>query len=256
MSFSKHPILFEDADLVLVDKPAGVLSHPNPGAKAAPGSCAFEGKYDFNAKTFATPSGTLWLLHRLDQDTSGVLLAARTEKAARALREAFDAGRVAKHYLALVRGIADEKGVWRDHLESSREGRGGRDGSRVRTRVVRGRAANAELKFVRREVFAAQRVSLLEIELVTGRTHQIRVQAASRQHPIAGDDLYGDFAWNKRLRKEWGLKRLFLHAASLEFVHPGTRRRVCIESALPGELERVKGDTSPLVKSVNTSTPC
>jgi RluA family pseudouridine synthase len=233
VSWTEHPLLFEDEWLVVIDKPSGVLSHPNPGALSAKNRGAFEGRYDFNQKSFSTPSGKLWLLHRLDQDTSGLLLAAKNEKMARALREAFDAGKIQKNYLALVRGLAEPKGQWRDHLSLSR------DGGKVRTRVVRGAEINAELRFKLCGASASHRVSLLEIELLTGRTHQIRVQAASRQHVLAGDDLYGDFSWNRKLRSELGLKRLFLHAALLAFVHPQTRKKLLIQAPLSKELEPV-----------------
>ncbi len=233
MSFTSCAVLFEDEDIILVDKPAGVLSHPNPpnpGQRGAAPGAAFLGKYDFGAKTYSTPAGKLWLLHRLDQDTSGVLLAAKSAEHAAVLREQFESGRIAKVYLALVRGLVEPRGAWKDHLVSSR------DGGKVRVRSLRGRPENAELRFGTLEQFPEHRMSLLEIELLTGKTHQIRVQAASRQHPLAHDDLYGDFGWNRRLKKELGLKRLFLHAASLELVHPRTRRRLKVRCPLPKDL--------------------
>ncbi len=233
MSFTSHAVLFEDEDLILVDKPAGVLSHPNPGQSGAPALAAFLGKYDFNAKTFSSPAGKLWLLHRLDQDTSGVLLAAKHADCAGMLREQFESGRISKHYLALVRGMIESRGAWKDHLVSAR------DGGKVRVRTVRGRPENAELRFKAVDAFPEHKMTLLEIELLTGKTHQIRVQSASRQHPLAHDDLYGDFGWNRRLKKELGLKRLFLHAARLELVHPRTRRRLRVNCPLPIDLSEV-----------------
>jgi RluA family pseudouridine synthase len=227
------PILFEDEHLVLVNKPAGVLSHPNPGQLTAKNRGAFQGEYDFNEKTFETGSGKVWLLHRLDQDTSGVLLGTRDARSAERLREDFDSGRVRKEYLCLVRGDPGPKGVWKDHLTLKR------DGSKVRSFVLRGHAPNAELRFERVAHSASQKVSLLRIELVTGRTHQIRVQANSRQHPLCGDDVYGDFAWNKKLEHQFRSTRLFLHASRLEFRHPVTGRKLMIEAPLPSELKDV-----------------
>ena len=231
MSWTEHPLLFEDDWLVVLDKPSGVLSHPNPGALSTKNRGAFLGSYDFAEKTFQTPAGKLWLLHRLDQDTSGVLLGAKDAKTASALREAFDSDQITKRYLALVRGLTEEKGIWKDHLSLSRE-RG-----KVRSRVVRGGAMNAELRFKTRSSSVEHRVSLLEIELITGKTHQIRVQAASRQHVLAGDDLYGDFSWNKKLKSTWGLKRIFLHAHELGLVHPRGHKKFLIRSRLPADLE-------------------
>lgn len=231
--FSEWPVLFEDQWLVVIDKPSGVLSHPNPGALTAKNRGAFLGPYDFGEKAFDTPAGKLWLLHRLDQDTSGALLGAKDTQTAEALRDAFESDQISKRYLALARGLTEAKGIWRDHLSLMRE-RG-----KVRSRVVRGGAINAELKFQREAVSEEHRVSLIQLGLITGKTHQIRVQAASRQHVLAGDDLYGDFSWNKKIRGAWGLKRLFLHAYELGLVHPRTRKRLLVRAPLPVELEAV-----------------
>jgi RluA family pseudouridine synthase len=226
------PILLEDAQLVLVNKPAGVLSHPNPGQITARNRGAFLGPYDFDEKTFETESGKVWLLHRLDQDTSGVLLAAKDSATGERLREDFDSGRIRKEYLCLVRGDPGPKGVWKDHLTLKR------DGSKVRSFVLRGHAPNAELRFTRVGHSASRKVSLLRVELITGRTHQIRVQANSRQHPLCGDDIYGDFAWNKKMARELGVDRLFLHAWRLELRHPKSGKTLRIDAPLPDELSR------------------
>lgn len=221
------PILYEDDQLLLVAKPSGALSHPNP--KGASAAVAFEGQYDFDQKTFVHAGRTIWLLHRLDQDTSGVLLAAKDEKSARILRHAFEHQGVKKTYLAVVRGNpgSSQWQKWEDHLEMSRQG------DRIRVRALRGKPANAELKFRNQGFSASDRVSLLEIELITGRTHQIRVQAASRQHPLAGDDIYGDFAWNKKLAREKQAGRLQLHAWKIAFRHPHGRHDLVIEARPP-----------------------
>lgn len=222
------PILYEDDQLLLVAKPSGALSHPNPSGTGQ-GAVAFEGRYDFEEKTFSYEGRKLWLLHRLDQDTSGVLLAAKDEKSARILRHSFEHNGVKKTYLAVVRGNPGGNSwqKWQDHLETSRQG------DRVRVRAVRGKPVNAELKFKNLGFNEIQRVSLLEIELITGRTHQIRVQAASRQYPLAGDDIYGDFAWNKKLAREKQAERLQLHAWKLVFRHPNGRKDLTIEAKPP-----------------------
>jgi RluA family pseudouridine synthase len=226
------PILFEDAQLVLINKPAGVLSHPNPGQITARNRGAFLGPYDFDEKTFETESGKVWLLHRLDQDTSGALLAAKDSGSAERLRDDFDSGKVRKEYLCLVRGDPGPKGVWKDHLTLKR------DGTKVRSFVLRGHAPNAELRFERVGFSTAHRVSLLRVELITGRTHQIRVQANSRQHPLYGDDIYGDFSWNKKMARALGMDRLFLHAWRMELRHPKTSKRVVVTAPLPEELKQ------------------
>jgi RluA family pseudouridine synthase len=226
------PILYEDAQLILINKPAGTLSHPNPGALSSRNRGAFQGEYDFNHKTFATESGPIWLLHRLDQDTSGVLLAAKDSRSAELCREAFDSGEVRKDYLCLLRGDPGVRGIWKDHLSLKR------DGSKARSVVLRGHAPNAELHFRRLGYSTSHRMSLVQVELMTGKTHQIRVQAKSRQHPLCGDDIYGDFSWNKKMQRELGLGRLFLHAWRLQLQHPSTKRLLRIEAPLPEELEQ------------------
>lgn len=231
------PILHRDRFLVIVNKPAGVLSHPNSARINAGERAAFEGRYHLDDRRFDTSAGSIWLIHRLDQDTSGVLLAALDEKNAAKCRAAFEQEAVQKTYLALVRGNPGPAGTWLDHLTMTR-GRG-----KVRTAVLKGRPPNAELRFRNLGYSAAHRLSLLEVTLITGKTHQIRVQCASRQHPVLGDDVYGDFDLNRRLRKDLHLRRLFLHAQRLEFKHPASGQQLTVSAPLPedltGVLERI-----------------
>ncbi len=226
---TRCPILFQDDHLIAVDKPEGVLSHPNASGRAR---CAFEGRYDFTARRFATPDRPVWLIHRLDQDTSGVLLAAWDEATAERCRTLFEEGRIRKIYLALVLGRPKTpSGLWRDHVATVR----GTD--RVRSEVRRGPPPNAELRYEMKQNAPADRCALLQLLLMTGRTHQVRVQAAARGLPLAGDPIYGDFVCNREWRKRFGLRRLFLHARRLEFPHPQRGRAISIESPLPPELE-------------------
>ena len=226
-------ILLEDQHLIVVNKPHGVLSHPNPKDVVST-RCAFEGRYDFDAKCFHTPVGVVWLIHRLDQDTSGVLLAAKDAKSATACRRAFEEDQVRKTYRALTKGGGFKpEGVWLDHLATLRQK------NKVRTTVDKTRRPNAEARFKLLDYSPLHRLSYLEVSLVTGKTHQIRVQAASRQHPIIGDDVYGDFDLNRRLRKELGLKRLFLHAAQLQILHPGAGKVITVDAPLPEALGEV-----------------
>ncbi len=224
-------ILHEDRFIIMVNKPHGVLSHPNPKA-AKPQIAAFEGGYDHDRRCFKTSAGNVWLIHRLDQDTSGVLLGAKDEKTAAACREAFEAETVRKTYLALCSGGGGLKpqGVWLDHLVTAHSGH------QVRTTVHHGSRPNAEAKYRVIEHSAANRVTLIEIELITGKTHQIRVQAASRHLPLVGDDVYGSFDLNRKLRKSIHAKRLFLHAHELRLKHPASGQMLSVKAPLPPDL--------------------
>ncbi|MBL9116396.1 MAG: RluA family pseudouridine synthase [Verrucomicrobiaceae bacterium] len=225
------PVLFEDRGILVVNKPAGVLSHPNePLGEGA----AFVGRYDATQRRFDGPSGKLWLIHRLDEDTSGVLLAAKTEQAAERCRVAFEQDRVRKRYLAALLGSGlGAGGAWLDHIATEPKH------GRVRSVVKPGARPNAELHFKRLAVNHDYKLTLVEIDLFTGRTHQIRVQAARRRNPVAGDDVYGDFSVNKSLKKELGLERLFLHAHQLEILHPITQKHLKFTAPLADELSAV-----------------
>lgn len=227
--YTSCPVLLEDQWLIVINKTHGVLSHPNRGDTNP--TCSFDGAWDDEEKTFATPAGRVWLIHRLDQDTSGVLLGAKDARTAEALREAFERDEVTKRYLALgVGGGLKTSGQWLDHLRVNHQ-RG-----KVRTEVVRGARPNAESHFRLLRYDPALRLSLIEIELITGKTHQIRVQAAARHVPVAGDDVYGHFARNRELRKVPGIKRLCLHARELHFRHPQTKEPVIVQAPVPDEL--------------------
>lgn len=230
-AITQCPILHRDRFIVIVNKPAGVLSHPNTARGTE--QAAFEGRYDLEKKCFDGPGGKVWLIHRLDQDTSGVLLGALDEKTAEKCRTLFDEDAVQKQYLALVRGNPGKEGSWLDHLVTSREK------GRVRTGVLKGRPPNAELNFRLMAHHAGERVSLIEIDLITGKTHQIRVQASSRQHHLLGDDVYGHFELNRKLKKDLGLKRLFLHARRLTLKHPASGQKVSVEAPLSEDLASV-----------------
>lgn len=231
---TRCPILYDAGGLLIVNKPDGVLSHPNRDGKfSLPDfKCAFEGPYDFENRLFSTPEGPVWLIHRLDQDTSGVLVAARNERAAKICRENFEKDRVRKYYLTLVSGgVKPGQGEWQDFISTEK------NSERVRSRVVRGRAPNAKLRYKVQNYYANRGFSFLRIELLTGKTHQIRVQTASRKFPIAGDGVYGNFTLNRELRKTIGLKRLFLHARELEIENPETHEPLRIKAYLPETLE-------------------
>jgi len=232
-AITRCEVLHEDRFILAVNKPHGVLSHPNPRA-ARPQAAAFEGRYDADSRCFTNTAGKVWLIHRLDQDTSGVLLAAKDEKTAAACREAFEAEAVRKTYLALcVGGGLKPEDVWLDHLVTAHEKH------QVRTSVRHGLRPNAEAKYRLIGYSTAHRLSLVEIALITGRTHQIRVQAASRRLPLVGDDVYGSFDLNRKLRQSLGARRLFLHAHELRLKHPASGQMLTIQAPLPQDLSAV-----------------
>jgi 23S rRNA pseudouridine1911/1915/1917 synthase len=222
-------VVYEDDDMLIVDKPAGLVTHPSPGHAggtlvnallARGGAAAFGG-----IAGVARPG----IVHRLDRDTSGLLMVARNDRAQASLMAQLKARRVKKTYLALVTG---EPPAAMGRIEAPI----GRD-PRHRTRmgvVPDGRPAVSAYRV--RERFGAW--TLLEVDLITGRTHQIRVHLASIGHAVAGDPVY---ATGDARRGPDGLDRLFLHAWRLELEAPAGGRVIHAVADLPGELEDVLG---------------
>lgn len=215
-------ILFENPRLLVIDKPAGIAVHGGSGIS--------QGLIEaLRALRPAAPY--LELVHRLDRETSGCLIIAKRRSALRALHEQLRAGRMHKHYLALVRGR------WMDgsrSIKAALKKNRLQGGERVVKVAAEGRAA--ETRF--RPVAVYDLASLLEIELKTGRTHQIRVHASHIDYPLAGDSKYGDPAFN-RIMKANGLRRLFLHAHMIEFTDPGDGEPVTVSAPLGDELKQV-----------------
>lgn len=231
-------ILYDAHDILVVDKPEGVLSHPNQQGSGPRSSskdrCSFEGRYDFEERAFETSEGKIWLIHRLDQDTSGALLAARTSVMAQKCRLLFEEEKIQKQYIALTAGrVTPPRGRWYDTINVQKQK------NKVRSRVTQSGNPNAKLRYEVERFYGKFALSLMKIELLTGKTHQIRVQSAFRHHPIAGDEIYGNFQLNRMLRRELGLRRLFLHAARLEMKHPATQEILSIEAPLPLKLRSV-----------------
>ena len=219
----KPTILYEDEALLAVDKPAGLAVHGGSGVSLGL----------IEQLRAARPDASfLELAHRLDRETSGVLLVAKKRSSLTSLHGQLRAGDIDKRYLVLVRG------PWRGavrtvdvplHKFSTREGE-----RRVRVEA----SGRASVTIFRREKTWPAHVpplALLEAELKTGRTHQIRVHLAHIGHALAGDDKYGDFAWNRELARE-GLKRMFLHARQLSFRHPASGEVMRVTSPVPEEL--------------------
>jgi 23S rRNA pseudouridine955/2504/2580 synthase len=227
------PVLFEDDHVLAIDKPSGVAVHGGSGVSFGV----------IEQLRQARPTAKLLeLVHRLDRETSGILLIAKKRSALTKLQDQFRERETGKTYLALVNGAwpANKKVIdlpLHKYLQA--------DGER-RVKVVAkddadGMRAITLVKVARK----LHDFTLLEVTIKTGRTHQIRVHLAASGHPIAGDDKYGDFELNKRLAKE-GLKRMFLHAWRLQFNHPASDERVALEAPLPGELQDFAEHAAPL----------
>jgi tRNA pseudouridine65 synthase len=245
--------LWRDDLLWVLDKPAGTLSHPNPPATSA-ANALIHADYDFERELYRIRDGhktmRIWLAHRLDRETSGIILCAFTEEAAAALKAALQQREVKKEYRALVLGIPREpSGDWRDHLERNR-----RDG-RVEVEVVRRSPANATTHFEVATPWPKPGVALISLTPREGRTHQLRVQCARHGHPIAGDDRYGDFGANRHLAKHAGLKRMFLVAHRLRLTHPGTGKQMSFAAELRPELAKVLDAVAAATVSVPRTAP-
>ena len=223
----EFPIIYEDDALVAVNKPAGVAVHGGSGVSFGV----------IEQMRRARPQAKfLELVHRLDRETSGVLLLAKKRSALTAMHEIMREGNSDKRYFALVLG--EWKNV-RQHVKLPLHKYDTPQGEKRVTVREDGQASHT--------VFALQKnwppqknlpaFSLLEAQLKTGRTHQIRVHLAHLGFPIAGDDKYGDFASNKALAKQ-GLKRMFLHAYSIAFAHPLTGEPMRLVAPLAQDLER------------------
>jgi 23S rRNA pseudouridine1911/1915/1917 synthase len=217
------PVLHDDASLVVVDKPPGLVVEPSPSEPSVVSLLAAR-LPPFDVEGLAQPG----VVHRLDRETSGCLALARTDAAVAALNLAFNEKRVDKRYLVLVLGEALERGRL--------EGPYGRDPENPRKYTTRVRSARrAALSYEVRERFPG--ATLLEVKLETGRTHQIRVQLSEAGHPVLGDALYGP----REAREHPAAKaigRQALHARSLSLPGPATGEVLRVEAPLPEDFQR------------------
>lgn len=228
------PILFEDDHLLAIDKPAGVAVHGGSGVSFGV----------IEQLRMARPQAKfLELVHRLDRDTSGILLIAKKRSALTNLQDQFRERETGKTYLALVAGRwpANKKVLDKPLHKYLLDNKDGSEGER-RVKVVSRDDPNGmpSVTLVKVRDTNATGFTLLEVTIKTGRTHQIRVHLASEGHPIAGDDKYGDFELNKTLLRAGklpSLKRMFLHAWRLQFNHPASGERMELLAHLPSELE-------------------
>jgi 23S rRNA pseudouridine1911/1915/1917 synthase len=210
-------ILYDDADVIVVDKPAGMVVHA--GAGHASGTLVNALLHRFGPLSAVNGDVRPGIVHRLDRETSGALVVARTDRAHHALAAQFQAREVEKVYLALVHGKTKPHGrittpIARDPVRRIR----------MTTKLASGREALTEYRLLE----AFDRLSYLEVRIGTGRTHQIRVHLASLRHPVFGDRLYGAPASD--------LGRFFLHAHCLQFRSPSTGEIIRVESPLAIEL--------------------
>jgi 23S rRNA pseudouridine1911/1915/1917 synthase len=230
-------IVYDDEYLLIINKPAGMVVHP-----------ADNGKYMDSSLVNAVLSrvgdglkgigGVLrpGIVHRLDKDTSGLIVVAKTDLAHQKLSDMFKDRKVEKHYLALVTGnIKEDRGQIILPI--------GRHPSQRKKMVVDGlnaREAKTEFEVVKRfKTRAAGDFTLLDVRLHTGRTHQIRVHFQSIRHPLVGDLTYGIDKTNNWFEEKFGLRRQFLHAFKLEFVHPITKKRISLKIDLPSDLIKI-----------------
>jgi 23S rRNA pseudouridine1911/1915/1917 synthase len=261
-------VVFEDADLAVVNKPAGMMVHAGSGQnedERSRGTLVNALLYRF--KALSSTGGDLrpGIVHRLDKDTSGLIVVAKNDRAHAALGEMFASRQMKKTYIALVQGAVERPkgtinaGIGRDPMRRTRMTAQPQDNAR---------SAVSHYEVVRRLNNRFGKFTLVRVRIETGRTHQIRVHMASIGHPVVGDSLYGgagqltdqvasQAATSKAARRKsepekLKLGRNFLHAAKLEFTHPTTGKLLQLEAPLPAELEsflnRLDGSASAPAK--------
>ena len=234
-------IVFEDDDLAVIDKPAGMMVHAGAGAtddQRNRGTLVNALLHHFASLSTVGGDVRPGIVHRLDKETSGLILVAKSDDSHRKLAAQFASREVKKKYMALVHGLVKKDSdtisgtISRDRVRRIR----------MTTRQSGGREAVSHYKVVRRLESPFGKFTLVEVKIDTGRTHQIRVHMASLGHPVAGDTLYGapreiPAQRGKLCPSPMSLPRNFLHAAELEFTHPRTGAKIALKSALPEELE-------------------
>jgi len=223
---SQLRVLLEDTWMMAIDKPSGLAVHPGSGISGATlvdQVRAYLGTYAVRNDFAASPA------HRLDRDTSGVVLIAKRRPAMVRFTELFTRGQVKKHYLALVKGKMPRlRGIIDIALSEHQQTAASKPQHGVKMQEALTRY---------RVISQTKEASLLECVIETGRTHQIRRHLSAVGHPIAGDRKYGDFSFNREAKARWGLRRLFLHAQQIEFPHPEHGGKVQVSAELPSELQ-------------------
>jgi 23S rRNA pseudouridine1911/1915/1917 synthase len=219
----------------VINKPAGMMVHAGAGASDdARNRGTLVNALLHRLGSLSGVGGALrpGIVHRLDKETSGLILVAKNDDAHRKLSAQFAAREVKKKYIALVHGwVKKDSGTLAQSISRDRVRR-----TRMTTRLEGGRAAVTHYRVVRRLDTKFGKFTLLDVKIDTGRTHQIRVHVAAMGHPVVGDTMYGAPKQARGKNAVIGLRRNFLHAAELEFKHPRTSAVIALKSELPDEL--------------------
>jgi 23S rRNA pseudouridine1911/1915/1917 synthase len=229
-------IVYEDDDLAVINKPAGMMVHAGAGATDdARNRGTLVNALLHHLASLSGVGGELrpGIVHRLDKETSGLIVVAKQDEAHRKLGAQFAAREVKKKYVALVHGwVKKDSGTMAESISRDRVRR-----TRMTTRLEGGRAAVTHYRVVRRLDTKFGKFTLLDVKIDTGRTHQIRVHVAALGHPVVGDTMYGAPRQARGHSAAIGLPRNFLHAAELEFRHPRSGETIALRSELPEELQ-------------------
>jgi RluA family pseudouridine synthase len=225
-------ILFYDADLLVISKPSGILSHPNTD-KDIPKS-VIKAKYNYDHECYTLDNNEkLYLIHRLDKDTSGVILLSSNEEVAKSLQADFKKGIIKKTYVAICYGKpVDIAGSFKDHITRKEKN------SYLKMFITPYKNPNTKTNYSVLRCFSQKHtVSLIEVYPETGKTHQIRAVLGFHKLPIIGDEIYGNFKMNKYFKQNYNIKRQLLHAQKISFKHPVTKKEVTFEVPVPHEFE-------------------
>src|ERR1700691_699835 len=228
-------IVYEDDDLAVIDKPAGMMVHAGAGATDdARNRGTLVNALLHHLRSLSGVGGELrpGIVHRLDKETSGLIVVAKNDEAHRKLSAQFAAREVKKKYVALVHGwVKKDSGTLAQSISRDPVRR-----MKMTARLEGGRTAVTHYRVARRLDTKYGKFTLLDVKIDTGRTHQIRVHVSAMGHPIVGDTVYGAPKQARGKNAAIGLSRNFLHAAELEFRHPRTGEAIALKSELPVEL--------------------
>ena len=219
-------VLYEDDDLLVVDKPSGISMHEGSGITSHTLKDELLFYLKFEKKLSFKPS----FVNRLDKGTSGIVIAGKTFEALRKLNEMIANGEIRKSYLTLVKGKPTLEGTISKKLLRTKMHH------EVKVLISdEGKESITKYKVIKQ----IKDIALIETEILTGRTHQIRVHMASIGHPVIGDEVYGDEKINEEFRKNFNLRRQFLHSYKVSFKHPITGKKIEVVSKLPKDLDFV-----------------
>ncbi len=227
---SNFTVLYEDDSFMVIDKPPGVAVHPSE-TRSLSGTLVHGFLNKIKVSDFDDPYRP-GVVHRLDKDTSGLIIMVKNRAAYDYFVDIFKQRKIEKRYLTLVRGTLKHS----TGIIDSPIGRDFRDRKRMAV-VAQGEGKTAVTEYSVMEELS--NMSMLDVCLKTGRTHQIRVHLSAIDHPVVGDMVYGDLTLNKHLLSEYGLSRQFLHAYKLSFVSPTTKKEITFTSDLPNDLQSV-----------------